>query len=389
MTNAPHQITQDPTQEYWIAPDWIYDGIGLRRGAALAITGRKSGNIAARADLPEPARVLAIQGTLCAGFLDLQVNGGGDVLLNNDPTGAGMTHIAAAHRRFGTVGILPTLISDRAEVMTRAVEAALSVHKERGILGLHLEGPHLSQARRGTHSPDHIRPFERETLAHIERLRAAGIFVKITLAPEAVSPAQVAQIVATGAVVSIGHSDADSAAVGALLAAGASCFTHLLNAMSPMQGRAAGVTGACLNSQAYAGIICDGHHVADEMIALAIRARPVAGRMFMVSDAMPTVGGGDHFSLYGQKLHLENGRLVNREGALAGAHITMAQGLARLITKLGLNPEQALDMAIAAPARLLGQPALASPAQRDLDDLLILDRQWTAHFLNTHLTSGE
>lgn len=370
---------------FWIAPDSLYDGAALRRGAALAIHGPKSGTIAAREDLPQTAQVMAIQGTLCAGFLDLQVNGGGDVLLNNDPTVDGMAQIAAAHRKFGTVGILPTLISDSKDVMARAVEAALLARGARGILGLHLEGPHLSQARRGTHSPDHIRPFESETLAHIERLRAAGVFVKITLAPEAVSPAQVAQIVATGAVVSIGHSDAGSAAVRALLAAGASCFTHLFNAMSPLQARAAGVTGACLNSQAYAGIICDGHHVADEMIALAIRARPVAGRMILVSDAMPTVGGSDHFSLYGQKLHLENGRLVNREGALAGAHITMAEGLARLITKVGLPPIQALDMAIGAPARLLGQPALASPAQRDLADLLILDPNWQTQPLAARL----
>jgi N-acetylglucosamine-6-phosphate deacetylase len=137
------------------------------------------------------------------------------------------------------------------------------------------------------------------------------------------------------------------------------------------------VTGACINSTAYAGIICDGIHVADEMIGLAIRARPSPGRMFLVSDAMSTVGGSDHFRLYDQDVWLREGRLVNAEGSLAGAHVTMAKGLRRLITHVGTSPETALDMAVAAPSRLIGQAALASPEDRDLADLLCLDAKWS------------
>lgn len=366
----------------WIAPDALFDGAVLRHGAALSVQGGVAGEIRALADIPQGAQVAALAGTLCAGFLDLQVNGGGDALLNNDQSIAALHRMAAAHRQFGTVAILPTIITDAPEVLDRAVAATLAAKGARGILGLHIEGPHLSLARRGTHSAQWIRPFETQTYAHIQRLRGEGVFVKITVAPESVTPAQVAQIVATGAVVSIGHSDATADEARALLDAGATCFTHLFNAMSPMLNRAAGVTGACINSHAYAGIICDGHHVADEMIALAIRARPVAGRMFLVSDAMSTVGGSDRFTLYGQDLHLEGGRLVNAEGSLAGAHVTMADGVARLITQLGVAPAVALDMAISAPARLIGRGELAGLTGRAWDDLVLMGSDWRAQPLS-------
>ncbi|MCU0902999.1 MAG: N-acetylglucosamine-6-phosphate deacetylase [Tabrizicola sp.] len=362
--------------DLWLLPDALFDGHGLRQGAALAIKGNRSLAVTDAARLPASVPTRRVKGTLAPGFLDLQVNGGGDALLNNDQTPEALHRMAAAHRRFGTVGILPTVITDAPEVLARAVEAVIAAKGGQGLLGLHIEGPHLSIPRRGTHAAEWIRPFDATTLAHIQRLRAADLFVKITVAPESTTPAQVRQITATGAVVSIGHSDATAEEVRALLDAGATSFTHLFNAMSPMLNRAPGVTGACINSMAYAGIICDGIHVADEMVGLAIRARPVPGRMFLVSDSMSTVGGSDHFRLYGKDVWLRDGRLVNAEGSLAGAHVTMAEGLRRLIATVGIRPEIALDMASAAPARLLNRPDLASPEHRDLADLLCLDDSW-------------
>lgn len=364
--------------DLWLIPDAIFDGTRLRPGAALAVAQGRSLHLA---ETPPPgAPVRRLKGTLTPGFLDLQVNGGGDALLNNDQSPEALHRMAAAHRRFGTVGILPTVITDAPEVLARAVEAVLAAQGEpqpnRSLLGLHIEGPHLSIPRRGTHAAEWVRPFDATTFAHIQRLRAAGLFVKITLAPESATPQDVARITGTGAIVSIGHSDATADDTRALLDAGATCFTHLFNAMSPMLNRAPGVTGACINSTAYAGIICDGIHVADEMVGLAIRARPVPGRMFLVSDAMSTVGGSDHLRLYGQDVWLKDGRLVNAEGSLAGAHVTMAEALRRLITVVGVPPETALDMASAAPARLLNRPDLATPQGRDLADLLLLDADW-------------
>ena len=362
-----------PHPDLWLLPDAIFDGQSLRQGAALAIAGTRSLGI----DTPPPgAPIRRLKGTLTPGFLDLQVNGGGDALLNNDQSAEALYRMAAAHRRFGTVGILPTVITDAPEVLARAVDAAIAAKGGQGLLGLHIEGPHLSIPRRGTHAAEWVRPFEATTLAHVQRLRAEGIFVKITVAPESATPQDVARLVGTGAVVSIGHSDATAEEARALLDAGATCFTHLFNAMSPMLNRAPGVTGACINSTAYAGIICDGIHVADEMVGLAIRARPLPGRMFLVSDAMCTVGGSDHFRLYGQDIWLKDGRLVNAEGSLAGAHVTMAEGLRRLIAQVGTSPQTALEMATAAPARLLNRPDLATPEDRDLADLLLLDPDW-------------
>ena len=363
--------------ELWLLPDAIYDGTRLRPGAALAVAGTRSLRIGTP---PNGAPTRHLKGTLTPGFLDLQVNGGGDALLNNDQSPQALHTMAAAHRRFGTVGILPTVITDAPEVLARAVNATLAAFAEpdpnRSLLGLHIEGPHLSVPRRGTHAAEYIRPFDATTLAHVQRLRAAGIFVKITVAPESTTPQDVARLASLGAVVSIGHSDTSAEATRALLDAGATCFTHLFNAMSPMLNRAPGVTGACINSTAYAGIICDGIHVADEMVGLAIRARPLPGRMFLVSDAMCTVGGSDHFRLYGQDIWLKDGRLVNAEGSLAGAHVTMAEGLRRLITTVGISPETALDMAISAPARLLDRPDLGTPEERETADLLLLDADW-------------
>lgn len=364
--------------DLWLLPDAIFDGQSLRKGAALAVAGTRSQRIGTP---PKDAPVRRLSGTLTPGFLDLQVNGGGDALLNNDQSPDALHTMAAAHRRFGTVGILPTVITDAPQVLARAVDAVLAAQavptRDRSLLGLHIEGPHLSIPRRGTHAAEYIRPFDATTLAHVQRLRAAGVFVKITVAPENTTPQDVARLVGTGAVVSIGHSDATADEVRSLLDAGATCFTHLFNAMSPMLNRAPGVTGACINSTAFAGIICDSIHVADEMVGLAIRARPVPGRMFLVSDAMSTVGGSDHFRLYGQDVWLKDGRLVNAEGSLAGAHVTMAEGLRRLILIVGTQPETALDMASAAPARLLDRPDLATPEHRDLADLLLLAQDWT------------
>jgi len=362
MTDAP----------LWLCPDLVFDGQALQAGLAVGI----AGDVVTGLRPASEVQAHRVAGVITPGYVDLQVNGGGGVLLNNHATPEAMAVIAAALRRFGTVAILPTVITDAPEVLAQAVDAVLAAKAMPGILGLHVEGPHISLARRGTHAAEFVRPLDDVTMAHVKRLRDAGVAVMITLAPEAVQRGQVAQLVALGAIVSIGHSDATEADVQAMLAEGASCFTHLFNAMSPMQGRAPGVTGAAINSTAACGFICDGHHVADAMLGLAIRARPQPDRMFLVSDCMSTVGGADSFVLYGQDIQVQGGRLVNAEGSLAGAHVTMAESVARLITVLGIAPEQALRMAISVPAAVIGAQALAQIIGRRAEDLLVLGADW-------------
>jgi N-acetylglucosamine-6-phosphate deacetylase len=357
----------------WVAPQRIFDGERLREGLALRLD---EGRVADLAPLDPRMGATPLQGTVTPGFLDLQVNGGGGVLLNAEPTVAGMEAIAAAHRALGTVAVLPTLITDAPEALDRAAEAAVAAQGRPGLLGLHVEGPHISARRRGTHAERFVRPLDERTLAVVRRLRGAGVAVMVTVAPEAAGEGGIAALAATGAVVSLGHSDASAEAVRAALAQGASCFTHLFNAMSPLGHRAPGMVGAALGSRVPAGLICDGLHVADEVVALALRARPAPDLTFLVSDAMPTVGGPPAFQLYGMDLRLEDGRLVNAEGSLAGAHVTMAEGVARLVGAVGIPPEAALRMAVTVPARVIGRPDLARLAGRRAEDLLVLDGAW-------------
>jgi N-acetylglucosamine-6-phosphate deacetylase len=357
----------------WIAPDLLFNGQELLSGRFLHLRG---GRVVAVSNRAEGAAI-RVPGIVTPGFVDLQVNGGGGVLLNQTPTVAGMQAIAAAHRRFGTVAILPTLITDAPEVMEKAATSTLATYGRDGIIGLHIEGPHIALARRGTHAARFVRPLDHATMDVVARLRAADVPVMLTLAPEAVAEGQIAALAALGVVVSIGHSDTTADHVRTALGEGVGCFTHLFNAMSPLHHRAPGVVGAALNSHVPAGIICDGVHVADELVALAIRARPAPDLMFLVSDAMPTVGGPDRFRLYDMDLRLVDGQLVNPEGSLAGAHVTMAQSIARLVNRLGVDRAQALRMAVTIPARVIGRPDLAAVKGRAVGDLLILQADCT------------
>lgn len=351
----------------WIAPEQLFDGQTVLTGHAVRIVDNCVTDIA-----PKPNSAKQIKGCLTPGFVDLQVNGGGGVMLNSTATREGMATIATAHRAFGTVAIMPTVITDTPEVLDQAARAVVAAQHDEGIVGLHIEGPHICPARRGTHEARFIRDLDDRTMDVVAELRGHDIAVMITLAPEAAEPEQIAALAEMGAVVSIGHTDASAEMVEAAIAAGATCATHLFNAMSPMTGRAPGAVGAVIGSNIRSGIICDGHHVDDRMIALALRARPARDLMFLVSDSMATVGGPNEFDLYGQNVHLDEGRLINAEGNLAGAHVTQAQGVARLVNNVGITLEQALRMAVTIPARIVGQGHLAQMIGQDTRNLIVM-----------------
>lgn len=345
----------DATENWWLVPDQLFDGERLTSGTALRIKGDRIDGLypkeeAGRDGLP----VWQTAALATPGFFDLQVNGGGGVLFNADPTPEGLRKIAEAHRESGTTSLLPTLITDAPQVMERAVTAILETVGRHGIEGLHLEGPHISLERKGAHDPRFIRPIDDHMLSQVRRLRQADIPVLLTLAPECVPPGTISVLTAFGVVVSLGHTAADARITRAAIAEGARSVTHLYNAMTPMTSREPGVVGAALDSDLYCGFIADGHHVDDAVLRLAIRARPVADRMVVVSDAMPTWNGPDHFTLYGETIHVRAGKLVNRLGSLAGVHIDMARSVRRLIAEIGLPPETALKMATANPAHLMG-----------------------------------
>lgn len=318
---------------------------------------------------PLARRGTEIRGAIAPGFLDLQVNGGGGVLLNADS--GRISEIGAAHRRFGTVGLMPTVITDAPDVLTAVTDAIIAMKGD--VLGLHIEGPHIAMSKRGTHSAAHVRPLDDNTLSAVKRLCDAGVTVLMTLAPEIVGAAAIADLVAMGVIVSLGHSDATADEAEAGFEAGAQAVTHLFNAMSPMTHRAAGLAGVAMERAPFVGLIADGIHVEDRVLKIAVRA--TQGRIFLVSDAMPTVGGPDQFDLYGATIRVDDGRLVNAEGALAGAHTTMAEGVARLIG-LGVPPEDVLHMAITNPATLIGRKDLASLVGRSVEDVIVLNQDW-------------
>jgi N-acetylglucosamine-6-phosphate deacetylase len=337
----------------------IFDGDRWHRDSALLVAGGKVGAIVAHRDVPGDARIVAVDGlSLVPGFVDLQVNGGGGVLLNEQPDVDGIRTICRAHARFGTTALLPTLITDNREVTAATVAAGLAAQRAEvpGFLGLHLEGPHLSIARKGAHDPALIRPMEQADLDRtIEARRGLGALL-MTLAPENAGNDQISALHAAGVTVSLGHSDCGYATAAAAVGAGASMMTHLFNAMSQLGNREPGMVGAALDlGTLNAGLIADGFHVDPATIRLALRAKRGPGRIFLVTDAMSTIGTDmQSFRLNGRDIFREGGRLTLADGTLAGADIDMASCVRFMRDQVGVDLEEALRMASLYPAQAIG-----------------------------------
>jgi len=292
---------------------------------------------------------------LLPGFIDTQVNGGGGVLFNDTPTVETIRQIGAAHRRFGTTGFLPTLISDSVDTMRAAiaaVEQAL-VEKVPGVLGIHLEGPYLSPARKGVHDPKY---FHAPGSAELAMLCAPHAGVRLlTLAPEQVARESIEALAAAGLLLCAGHTAADYATTRDALNAGIRGFTHLFNAMTPLGSREPGVVGAALDdAQSWCGLIVDGHHVHPATLRAAIAAKP-RGKMLLVTDAMPPVGA-DHpdFVLNGETITAKDGICQTAQGTLAGSALDMATAVRNTVEMLGLPLDEAVRMASTYPADFLG-----------------------------------
>lgn len=332
----------------------LFDGERMRSGMALRI---ENGRIAAMAPVSEPrdaAPRWQSDCMACPAFVDLQVNGGGGRLFNNEPTAEALVAIAAAHRRGGTGAWMPTLLTSAPTVMEQAVDAVLAIYGQHGVAGMHIEGPHISPEFRGAHALELIRPYDEHTRGLLRRLRDRNVPVILTLAPERLPPGVLGELVAMGVRVSIGHSGASERETRAALADGASLFTHLFNGMPPLNTKKVGMTGVALDSGAWCGVIADGWHVDDTMLRLAVRAKRSPGALFAVTDAMPTVHGPPEFELYGAKIRLREGKLIDARGSLAGVHIDMIGTLRRLVRNVDLPLETALAMVTSIPARAAG-----------------------------------
>ncbi len=337
----------------------IFDGDLWHDDAALLVEDGKVVAIVARHDIPGGvAQVSLGSARIVPGFVDLQVNGGGGVLLNEKPDVEGIRTICTAHARFGTTALLPTLITDTPEITAGAIAAGLAARaaKVPGFLGLHLEGPHLSIARKGAHDPKLIRRMEDEDLTRIVNARGGLDALLTTVAPESVTDEQIASLAKAGVTVSLGHSDSGYRTVRTAAAAGASMMTHLFNAMSPLGHREPGMVGAALDlGHLNAGLIADGFHVDPVSIGVALRAKKGPGRIFLVTDAMSPIGTDmTGFTLNGREIFRKDGRLTLADGTLAGADIDMASCVRFMHEAVGLDLKEALRMASLYPAEAIG-----------------------------------
>jgi N-acetylglucosamine-6-phosphate deacetylase len=331
----------------------IFDGENFLLDHAVVVEGERIAAIVPYAERHQGAARDLAGGLLAPGYIDVQVNGGGGVLFNEDPTPEAIARIAAAHRKHGTVGLLPTLVTDAPQVMTAAIAATREARRRTpATLGLHLEGPFLDPRRRGAHELKYIRdlaPGDVETIVDAD----CGA-VMVTLAPNRVGAASIAELARRGVLVSLGHSEASYEEARAAIQAGARAFTHLFNAMSASVGREPGMVGAALDlADAFVGIIADGHHVHEANLRIALAAKR-HDRFMLISDAMPpTAGGPDHFDLQGRRVTRANGCLRLEDGTLAGSVLTMDEAVRYVVNVVGVDLGDALAMASRVPATFL------------------------------------
>lgn len=314
-------------------------------------------------------------GWLLPGFIDAQVNGGGGVLFNNTPDVDSLRTLAAAHRRFGTTGLLPTLISDDVQVMRRAIDATRAAIAQGvpGVLGIHLEGPYIAPARKGTHDANKFRVPDADEIAMAASLDN-GVTL-LTLAPERVPLDSIRALVERGVIVAAGHTAASYEEARAGLDAGIRGFTHLYNAMSPLTGREPGAVGAALEDRdSWIGIIADGVHVHPASLRVALAAKP-RGKVILVTDAMPPVGADSpSYELYGEVITAVDGVVRNAAGSLAGSALDMATAVRNAVHLLGLPLDEAARMASRYPAQFLNlDDRLGEIAEGYQADLVLLD----------------
>lgn len=357
---------------------------GWRDGHALIV---RDGTIAAIVPADAIPAGMAIDacenGLLLPGFIDTQVNGGGGVLLNDQPTVDGIAAIAAAHRRFGTTALLPTLISDDLGKVAQAIAAvdAAIAQGVPGIAGIHIEGPFLNQGKRGIHDASKFRILDDAAVELLSSLRGGRTLV--TLAPELAPPGLIRRLTDRGVIVAAGHTLATYDDMRRARDEGLTGITHLFNAMTGMESRAPGVVGAALDGDFCCGLIVDGHHVHPATLRAAYRAKG-PNQLMLVTDAMSTVGTDmTHFTLGGTDIYAEAQALRSRDGTLAGSTLDMATALRNAAAMMHVDLAAASQMASATPAAFLGLGAThgrIAPGRRAdlvlLDETLAVERCW-------------
>jgi len=362
----------------------LQDGALLEGHAVIADNGVIADIVPAARLASGAARHDLAGAILSPGLIDIQVNGGGGVLFNDATTIDAIAKIGAAHRKFGTTGFLPTLISEDLEIVAHAIAAADGAIEAGvpGVLGVHIEGPFISPERSGVHDASKLRALNGDAFELLTSLKRGCTMV--TLAPEVTSPDMISRLSKAGIIVCAGHTDATYEQARSAIEHGVTAFTHLFNAMSPLTSRAPGVVGAALDDRdTWVGVIVDGRHIAPATLRIAFRAKPYS-RIMLVTDAMPSVGmKKKQFMLQGKPIRVVDGVCVDANGTLAGADLDMASAVRNAVEMVGIDVADALRMASSTAAELLGLSAevgrIAPGLHADLvhlDDSLHVRSTW-------------
>lgn len=333
----------------------VFDGTDFHNGKAVIVRDSKVDAIVESRHIPENIAVIdAGNQILAPGLIDVQVNGGGGILLNDEPNVDGIRAIMEAHRKYGTTAMLPTLITDHRDKMEAAIMAVTDAINQEvpGIVGIHLEGPYLNAERKGVHDANIIRPMEGDAIDLLTRLPNGRILV--TMAPEKAAKGTIKKLADRGVLVCAGHTAGTYNHVQAAIAEGMRGFTHLFNAMSPMTHREPGVAGAAMaDDSTWCGLIADGYHVHPAVLKVAIHAK-AKSKIMLVTDAMPTVGATEkRFVLGGEEIIATDGRCALADGTLAGSDLDMIAAVKNCVEMVGIDLGEALRMASLYPAAFL------------------------------------
>ncbi|HAS6208065.1 TPA: N-acetylglucosamine-6-phosphate deacetylase [Vibrio vulnificus] len=356
----------------------IYTGSDVLSEHALIIENDLIQSIVPAADLPSGIEVKDLAGAnVSPGFIDLQLNGCGGVMLNDEITAETMQIMHKANLKSGCTSFLPTLITSSDEDMRAAISAAREYHAQyqNQSLGLHLEGPYLNVMKKGIHSVDYIRPSDTSMVDFI--CENADVVAKVTLAPELNDPEHIEKLRNAGIVVSIGHTNATYAEARKGFEAGITFATHLFNAMTPMVGREPGVVGAIYDTpDVYAGIIADGFHVDYANIRIAHRIK--GEKLVLVTDATAPAGANmDYFIFVGKKVYYRDGKCVDENGTLGGSALTMIEAVQNTVEHVGIALDEALRMATLYPAKAIGVDAQLGRIKKGyIANLTIFDRDF-------------
>lgn len=333
----------------------IYTAKEVLYGHAVVVENDKIAAIVAQQDLPEAMQKIDLHGhNLTAGFIDLQLNGCGGVMFNEQVSVNTLEIMQATNLKSGTTSYLPTFITSPDEGMKTAVQVMreyLAKYRNQA-LGLHLEGPYISVEKKGVHQAEYVRAISPEMKAFL--LANADVITKLTLAPENPTARYIEDFVQHGIVVSVGHSNAGYDETRNAIHAGARFATHLHNAMSPISsGRAMGVVGAVLDSDIYSGIIVDGLHVNFANIRLAKKLK--GDKLCIVTDATAAAGANiDSFVFVGKTVYVRDGKCYDANGTLGGSAVTMIESVENAVKYVGIPLDETLRMCNYYPAKAIG-----------------------------------